>query len=63
MKTQKQENESKLPENMTRDPLSKFFLNKRTQIYARGLQGTYPQERFSVFPTTKIQDPPTFCSK
>jgi hypothetical protein len=45
---------------MIKDPLSEFFLNKRTQIYARGLHGTYPQKRFSVFPTIKIQDPPTF---
>jgi hypothetical protein len=29
---------SRLPENVTRDPLSEFFLNKITQIYARGLQ-------------------------
>jgi hypothetical protein len=55
--------ESRLPENMTRDPLSEFFLNKRTRIYARGPQGTYPQGRFLVFPTIKIQDPSTFCSK
>jgi hypothetical protein len=55
--------ESRLPKNMTKDLLSKFFLNKRTQIYAWGLQGTYPQKRFLVFPMIKIQDPPTFCSK
>jgi hypothetical protein len=34
--------ESRLLENMTKDPLSEFFLNKRTRIYARRLQGTYP---------------------
>jgi hypothetical protein len=55
--------ENRLPENMTKDPLSEFFLNKRTWIYARGLQGIYPQKRFLVFPMIKIQDPPTFCSK
>jgi hypothetical protein len=54
---------SRLPENMKKDPLSEFFLNKRTPIYARGLQDTYAQKRFLVFPTIKIQDPPTFCSK
>jgi hypothetical protein len=46
--------ESRLSENMTKDPLSEFFLNKRTQINARGLQGTYPQDRFLAFPTIKI---------
>jgi hypothetical protein len=29
--------ESMLLENMTKDPLSEFFLNKRTRIYAQGL--------------------------
>jgi hypothetical protein len=29
--------ESRLPENITKDPLSEFFLNKRTRIYAREL--------------------------
>jgi hypothetical protein len=54
---------SRLPKNMTRDPLSEFFLNKRTRIYARGLQSVYPQKRFLVFLTIKIQDPPTFYPK
>jgi hypothetical protein len=45
--------ESRLPENMTKDPLSEF-LNKRTRIYARGLQGIYPQKIFLIFPTIKI---------
>jgi hypothetical protein len=34
--------ESRLSENMAKDSLSKFFLNKRTRINAQGLQGTYP---------------------
>jgi hypothetical protein len=46
--------ESKLPKNMKKDPLSEFLLNKRTRIYAQGLQGTYPQKRFLVFPMIKI---------
>jgi hypothetical protein len=29
--------ESRLPEDMTKDSLSEFFLNKRTRIYAQGL--------------------------
>ena len=42
------------------DPVSEFFLNKRTQIYARGVH----QERFfSSFEQHKIQDPPAPCSK
>jgi hypothetical protein len=37
---------SRLSKNMTRDLLSEFFLNKRTRIYAGGLQGAYPHKRF-----------------
>jgi hypothetical protein len=33
---------------------------KRTRTQARGLQGTYPQERFLVFLAWKIQDPLIF---
>ena len=44
-------------QRICQDPASEFFLNKRTWIYARGLQ----QERFSVLWTTHIQDPPTLC--
>jgi hypothetical protein len=55
--------ERRLSENMTKDPASEFFLNKRTRINAQGLQGTYPHKRFSIFPTIKIQDPLTFYFK
>jgi hypothetical protein len=88
-------------ENMTKDPITEFFINKknpdicsgaaeyisseeifnfltiktqypptfcsssikRTRIYARGLQSTYPRRRFLVFLMIKIQDLPTFYSK
>jgi hypothetical protein len=55
--------ESRLPENMTKDPLSEFFLNKRTRIYARGLQGTYPHKRFLVFFDDQNPRPSNFLSQ
>ena len=43
-------------QRICQDPVSEFFLNKRTQKCARGLQ----QERFSILQTTQNQDPPTW---
>jgi hypothetical protein len=41
--------ESRLPKNMTKDPLSEFFLNKRTWIYAWGYRVRILRRDFQFF--------------
>jgi len=50
---------SRLPENMTRSYIRVLFY-KRTRIYDQGLQGTYPQKKFSVFPNNIDSRPSNF---
>ena len=55
--------ESMLLENMTKDPISEFFLNQKNLDIYSGAEGYISSEEIFSFPTIMIQDPPTFCSK
>jgi hypothetical protein len=55
--------ERRLLENMTKDSLSEFFLNKKNPNICSGAVGYISLEEIFIFLTIKIQDLLTFCSK